>query len=40
VAYEPPETPLVTLDTGKLTPAEAGALAADVIMSHFGDAHG
>jgi adenylylsulfate kinase len=40
VAYEPPETPLVTLDTDKLTSAEAGALAADVIMNHFGGVHG
>jgi len=29
----------VTLDTEKLSAADAGALAADVLMDHFGEAH-
>jgi adenylylsulfate kinase len=40
VPYEPPLHPLVTLDTYKLTAADAGALAADVLLDHFGGAHG
>ena len=40
VAYEPPADPLVTLDTDKLAPEEAGALMADVLLDHFGDTHG
>jgi len=39
VAYEEPENPLITLDTEKLSAAEAGALAADVLLDHFGEAH-
>jgi adenylylsulfate kinase len=39
VVYEPPETPLVTLDTEKLSAADAGALAADLLMAHFGEAY-
>jgi adenylylsulfate kinase len=40
VAYEPPLHPIVTLNTDKLTPADAGALAADVLLDRFGGAHG
>lgn len=40
VAYEPPLHPLVTLDSDKLTPADAGALAADVLLDRSGGAHG
>jgi adenylylsulfate kinase len=39
VVYEPPETPLVTLDTEKLSAANSGALAADVLCAHFGEAY-
>jgi adenylylsulfate kinase len=39
VPYEPPLHPLVTLDTYKLTAADAGALAADVLHNHFGGAY-
>ncbi len=39
VVYEPPGAPLVTLDTEKLSAADAGALAADVLMDHFGEAY-
>lgn len=39
VVYEPPEAPLVTLDTQKLSAADAGALAADVLLAHFGEAY-
>ncbi len=40
VAYEPPEQPLVTLDTGRLAPGEAGALMADVLLERSGGASG
>jgi adenylylsulfate kinase len=40
VPYEPPESPLVAVDTDKLAPAEAGALMADVLLDHFGGANG
>jgi adenylylsulfate kinase len=40
VAYEPPEAPLVILDTEKLSAADAGALAFDVLLARFGDVHG
>ncbi len=40
VPYEPPLHPLVTLDTYKLAPEDAGTLAADVLLEHFGDVHG
>ncbi|HTY91778.1 MAG TPA: adenylyl-sulfate kinase [Methanocella sp.] len=39
VAYEPPEAPIVTLDTEKLPANEAGALGADVLLAHFGGTH-
>lgn len=39
VAYEPPLHPIITLDTKKLTAAEAGALAADTLMITFGGAN-
>jgi len=40
VAYEPPLHPLITLDTDKLAPGEAGALVADVLLDRFGGASG
>ena len=40
VPYEPPLHPLVTLDTDKLAPGEAGALIADVLLDRFGGARG
>jgi adenylylsulfate kinase len=40
VPYEPPTDALVTLDSDKLAPADAGALMADVLLDHFGGAHG
>lgn len=40
VPYEPPESPLVTVDTDKLAPAEAGAMIAGVLLDHFGGANG
>jgi adenylylsulfate kinase len=40
VPYEPPQDPLVTVDADKLSPAEAGALVADVLIDHFGGANG
>ncbi len=39
VPYEPPLHPLVTLDSDKLTPEEAGARAADALLDRFGEAH-
>lgn len=39
VAYEAPEAPLATLDTEKLSAADAGALGADVLLAHFGEAY-
>jgi adenylylsulfate kinase len=40
VAYEPPLHPLITLDTDKLAPGEAGTRAADVLLDRFGGASG
>jgi adenylylsulfate kinase len=40
VPYEPPLHPLLTLDTYKLSAADAGALAADVLLDHFGGTNG
>lgn len=37
VPYEPPIHPLVAVDSEKRTPAEAGALVADVLLDFFGD---
>jgi adenylylsulfate kinase len=40
VAYEPPLHPLITLDTNKMTAAEAGSMAADTLMITFGGTNG
>jgi adenylylsulfate kinase len=40
IAYEPPFEPLVTLDSVKLSAREAGALAADALLEHFGGKNG
>ncbi len=40
VPYEPPMHPIITLDSNKLTAAEAGKLAADTLMITFGGTNG
>jgi adenylylsulfate kinase len=40
VPYEPPLHSIITLDADKMSPPEAGALAADTILITFGGPHG
>lgn len=40
VPYEPPIRPLATLESDKLSPEEAGAIAANRILEKYGEADG
>jgi adenylylsulfate kinase len=40
VPYEPPLHPIITIDADKLSPGDAGALAADTLLIAFGGIHG
>lgn len=40
VPYEAPENPLAIVDTDRLSPEEAGKIAAEAIIKKFGETHG